>query len=118
MRGTLLFVFCGLILAVPAFAQDDMDDVEITTTPLTDSIAMLEGQGGNLAVCTGDDGVFLVDDQYAPLTEKILAAIATLSDKPVKFVLNTHWHGDHTGGNENLGGTGSLIVSHENVRAR
>jgi cyclase len=118
MRRTLLFVFCGLILAVPAFAQDDMDDVEITTTPLTDSIAMLEGRGGNLAVCTGDDGVFLVDDQYAPLTEKILAAIATLSDKPVKFVLNTHWHGDHTGGNENLGGTGSLIVSHENVRAR
>jgi len=118
MRRILPLLFCGLLLAGAVFAQDGMDDVEIKTTKLTDSIAMLEGQGGNLGVCTGDDGVFLVDDQYAPLTEKIKAAIAELSDKPVKFVLNTHWHGDHTGGNENFGDTGSILVSHSNVRQR
>ena len=66
----------------------------------------------------GPDGVFLIDDQYAPLTDKIKAAIATVSDKPVRFVLNTHWHGDHTGGNENLGQAGALIVAHDNVRVR
>jgi glyoxylase-like metal-dependent hydrolase (beta-lactamase superfamily II) len=118
MRRILLFAFLTTFAAGLALAQDDMADVEIKTTKVTDHVAMLEGRGGNLAVFTSDDGVFLVDDQYAPLTEKILAAIAELSDQPVKFVLNTHWHGDHTGGNENLGKMGTIIVSHENVRAR
>jgi cyclase len=79
---------------------------------------MLTGSGGNLGVSVGPDGVFLVDDQYAPLTEKIKAAIAAISDKPLRFILNTHWHGDHTGGNENFGSAGVLIVAHENVRKR
>jgi len=110
-------VFALLVcLAVPANAQ--MEDVVIETTPFTDSLHMLSGRGGNLVVCTGDDGIFLIDDQYAPLSEKIMAAIAEVQEGPVRFVLNTHWHGDHTGGNENFGETGSVIVAHENVRAR
>jgi glyoxylase-like metal-dependent hydrolase (beta-lactamase superfamily II) len=79
---------------------------------------MLMGQGGNIGVFVGDDGVFVIDDQFAPLTDKILAAIGAISSEPVRFVFNTHWHGDHTGGNENLGRTGALIVAHENVRRR
>ena len=79
---------------------------------------MLKGRGGNIGVSAGDDGVLLIDDQYAPLTAKIRAAVGQISDKPIRFVLNTHWHGDHTGGNENLGQAGALVVAHENVRAR
>ena len=79
---------------------------------------MLTGRGGNIGVSVGEDGVFLVDDQFAPLTPKRKAAIAALSEEPIRFVLNTHWHGDHTGGNENLGRAGTLIVAHDNVRTR
>jgi glyoxylase-like metal-dependent hydrolase (beta-lactamase superfamily II) len=109
----------ALLAALTAAAQDqDFSKVEIRTTPLTDHVYMLMGAGGNLAVSAGDDAVFLVDDQFAPLTEKIAAAIAKISPKPVKFVINTHWHFDHTGGNENLGKGGTLIFAHENVRRR
>ncbi len=76
------------------------------------------GAGGNMALCIGEDGAFLVDDQYAPLTDAIRQIIARLTDQPVRFVLNTHWHADHTGGNENLGELGTVIVAHDNVRAR
>ncbi|MBK7596942.1 MAG: MBL fold metallo-hydrolase [Gemmatimonadetes bacterium] len=79
---------------------------------------VLFGAGGNIGLSVGEDAVFVVDDQFAPLTPKIVAAIRTLTDKPVKFVLNTHWHGDHTGGNENLGKAGALIVAQDNVRKR
>jgi glyoxylase-like metal-dependent hydrolase (beta-lactamase superfamily II) len=103
--------------AAPAAAQD-MDDVEITTQRLTDGVYMLVGQGGNIGLSVGPDGAFVIDDQFAPLTPKILAAIAEVTDQPVRFVFNTHWHGDHTGGNENLGEAGALIVAHENVRQR
>jgi len=109
----------ALLAALPAAAQDqDFSKVEIRTTPLTDHVYMLMGAGGNLAVSAGDDAVFVVDDQFAPLTEKIAAAIGKISPKPVKFVINTHWHFDHTGGNENLGKGGTLIFAHENVRRR
>ena len=109
----------ALLAALTAAAQDqDFSKVEIRTTPLTDHVYMLMGAGGNLAVSAGDDAVFLVDDQFAPLTEKIAAAIGKISPKPVKFVINTHWHFDHTGGNENLGKGGTLIFAHENVRRR
>jgi glyoxylase-like metal-dependent hydrolase (beta-lactamase superfamily II) len=79
---------------------------------------MLVGNGGNIGVSTGDDVVFLVDDQFAPLTRKIIDAVKGVSDKPIKFLLNTHWHGDHTGGNENFGAAGVVIVAHDNVRQR
>jgi glyoxylase-like metal-dependent hydrolase (beta-lactamase superfamily II) len=95
-----------------------MDEVQITTQQLTDGVYMLMGQGGNIGLSVGEDGAFVIDDQFAPLTEKILAAIAEVTDQPVRFVFNTHWHGDHTGGNENLGEAGALIVAHENVRER
>jgi len=95
-----------------------MDDVQIQTTDLGNGVYMLVGQGGNIGLSVGEDGVFVIDDQFAPLTDKILAAIAAVSSEPVRFVFNTHWHGDHTGGNENMGATGALIVAHENVRER
>ncbi len=101
-----------------AVAKDGFSDVEITPIKAGDGVYMLTGQGGNLGVSVGDDGVFLIDDQFAPLTGKILAAIATLSDKPVRFVLNTHWHPDHSGGNENLGKAGATLLAHDNVRKR
>ena len=114
----LLLMLTAFLLVGTAFAQGDFDDVKIEATDLGSGIHMLKGAGGNLGVCVGDDGVFLIDDQFAPLSEKIMAAIGQLSDEPVKFVFNTHWHGDHTGGNENFGATGSLLVSHTNVRRR
>ena len=101
-----------------AFAQPNFDEVEITTTRLTEGVYMLMGSGGNIGVSAGEDGVVLIDDQYAPLTQKIKTAVAAISDQPIRFVVNTHWHGDHTGGNENLGKAGAVIVAHENVRVR
>jgi glyoxylase-like metal-dependent hydrolase (beta-lactamase superfamily II) len=103
--------------ALPALSQD-FSKVEIRTTKLGESTYMMEGAGGNLGLSIGEDAVFLIDDQFAPLTERIQAAIAKLTSKPVRFVLNTHWHGDHTGGNENFGKSGAIVVAHENVRSR
>src|SRR5438128_4887564 len=79
---------------------------------------MMAGDGGNLGVSGGEDALFVIDVQFAPLTPKIQAAIAKLTSKPVKFVLNTHWHFDHTGGNENFAKAGAIVVAHENVRKR
>lgn len=105
---------CGLF---GASAQRDMSNVEIKTTPVAGNIYMLEGQGGNIAVSTGPDGVLMVDDQFAPLAGKITAAIEKLDQGPIKFLLNTHWHGDHTGGNAHFGKKAN-IVAHTNVRKR
>jgi len=106
------------LFAPLAFAQQDFSKVEIQTEKLADTVYMMTGAGGNLGVSVGEDAVFVIDDQFAPLTPRIQAAIAKLSSKPAKFVLNTHWHFDHTGGNENLGKAGAVIVAHENVRKR
>ena len=97
---------------------DKFKDVQIETVSVADGIYMLVGQGGNIGVSVGEDGVFLIDDQYAPLTARIQAALARLSAQPVRFVLNTHWHGDHTGGNENLARAGTVIVAHDQVFER
>ena len=115
MNRTLALV--ATIACLSAAAQD-FSKVEIAATRLGDTLYMLRGAGGNIGLSAGDDTVFIVDDQFAPLTPKITAAIAKISPKPVQFVLNTHWHGDHTGGNENLGKAGAIIVAHENVRKR
>ncbi|QJR13751.1 MBL fold metallo-hydrolase [Usitatibacter palustris] len=101
-----------------ALAQRDYSKVEVKAEKLSDTTYMLTGAGGNLGLSVGDDAVFLVDDQYAPLTPKILAAIKAITPKPVKFVVNTHWHDDHSGGNENLGKAGVTIFAHHNVRKR
>ncbi len=102
----------------PAAAQQNFDDARIVAEPVAPSVHMLVGPGGNIGVSVGEDGVFLIDDQYAPLTDRVLAALGTLTPERVRFVLNTHWHEDHSGGNENLGGAGALIVAHDNVRVR
>ena len=96
----------------------NFDTVQVTSTRLADNVHMLVGSGGNIGLMVGSDAVFVVDDQFAPLTPKILAAIKAITPQPVRFVLNTHWHFDHTGGNENMGQAGALIFAHENVRKR
>ena len=108
----------AVFIASPALAQSDMSSVEIKTTKVAEGVYMLEGAGGNIGLSTGADGAFVIDDQYAPLSAKILAAIKQQTDKPVAFVINTHWHGDHTGGNEALGAAGARIVAQENARKR
>jgi cyclase len=102
----------------PAALAQNPDSVPILTERLAEGVYALRGQGGNIGLAVGVDAVFVVDDQFAPLTPKILAAIAALTDRPVRFVLNTHWHFDHTGGNENMGKAGALLVAHDNVRRR
>lgn len=113
-----LAALTGFAAATDVRAQQDFSDVRIETVPVTDGLYMLVGSGGNIGLSVGADGAFLVDDQYAPLTERILAAVRAAGGGDVRFVVNTHWHGDHTGGNENLANTGAVIVAHHNVRAR
>jgi glyoxylase-like metal-dependent hydrolase (beta-lactamase superfamily II) len=112
------FIFVGVsILNTVAFAQQDFSKVEIKATKVAGNVYMLEGSGGNIGVCAGEDGIVIVDDQYAPLANKIKEALKGISDKPLKFVINTHFHGDHTGGNAEFG-TEATIIAHENVRKR
>jgi cyclase len=113
-----LLVLSALMFAAPATAQQDYSKVEIKTQQLAPGVAVLFGAGGNIGVSHGEDGTILIDDQFAPLTEKIQAAVAGLGAQPVKFLINTHWHGDHSGGNENLGKAGAVIMAHDNVRVR
>lgn len=108
-----------LLLATPASAQQqDFSKVEIKVERLAPGVAVLFGSGGNIGLSYGEDGNVVIDDQYAPLTDKVLAAIRTLDPDPVRFVVNTHWHLDHVGGNERLGKAGAVIVAHDNVRTR
>jgi glyoxylase-like metal-dependent hydrolase (beta-lactamase superfamily II) len=115
----LRLVFVGLFVigAVWATQQQDFSNVEIKATQVRGNIYMLEGRGGNIGVSVGEDGILIVDDQYAPLSEKIRAALTKLNNGPLKFVLNTHWHGDHTGGNPFFGKE-AAIIAHTNVRQR
>jgi cyclase len=109
--------FAAICLATAAFGQQDFSKVQIKAQKVSGSIYMLEGAGGNIGVSVGDDGIVIVDDQFAPLAEKIRAALKGITDKPVRFVINTHWHGDHTGGNPQFGET-STIIAQTNVRKR
>jgi len=116
-RTVLLIAALGIV-RTEARAQPDPAQVTIKVIPVATGVYMLEGGGGNIGISVGNDDVFMIDDQYAPLTPKIRAAIATVSPKPVRFLLNTHWHGDHTGGNENMAGAGAIIVAQDNTRKR
>ncbi|MEX0322257.1 MAG: MBL fold metallo-hydrolase [Puniceicoccaceae bacterium] len=118
MKKLSLSLVSIICLASVANAQRNFDSVEYKRTDLGHGIYMLEGSGGNIGLSVGEDGVFLIDDQFAQLTEKLLAAIKEVSDQPVRFVINTHWHGDHVGGNENLANQGAIIMAHDNVRSR
>ena len=113
-------VLLALALAVvPALrAQQDFSQVKVTVTPIVPGVYMLQGSGGNIGLSVGKDNAFVIDDEYAPLTDRIKAAIATVTPNPVRFVVNTHWHGDHAGGNENMANGGAIIVAQENVRRR
>ena len=99
-----------------ASAQQDWDAVEMMVHPVAGNVNYIQGSGGNIGLFAGDDGVFLIDDQYAPLTDKIVAAVRTVSSEPIRFLVNTHMHPDHTGGNENFGKMGTMIFGHDNVR--
>lgn len=110
-------VFAPILFCFSIICQaQNFNDIQIETYKISDHVYMLVGAGGNIGVSVGDDGIFVIDDQFAPLTPKIEAAIKALSDKPIKFLANTHHHGDHTGGNENMHKLGATIIAHDNVR--
>lgn len=113
-RATLILL---LFAVLPVFAQQDFSKVQIKVQKVSGTVYMLEGAGGNIGASVGDDGIVIVDDQYLPLADKIEAALQGISNKPIKFVLNTHWHGDHTGGNPHFGEK-APIIAQENVRKR
>ena len=113
-----LLLTVSLLFAISAHAQTtDWSKVEVKATKVAGNIYMLQGAGGNIGVSVGDDGILIVDDQYAPLADKIRAALKGIADKKLRFILNTHWHGDHTGGNAALGAD-APVIAHDNVRKR
>lgn len=118
MISRIFLFLIALIFSTFTINSQNFDDVQIEATKLSDHVYMLTGAGGNIGVSVGEDGVFVIDDQFAPLSEKILAAIGKLSDQPLRFLANTHWHGDHTGGNVNMTKAGATIMAHNNVRKR
>jgi len=118
MSRILLSAMVLAVMSVPAQAQSEAPDVRVTIEKVAEGIYALSGDGGNVGVSAGPDGVFIIDDQYAPMTPALSAAIEEISDSPVRFVINTHWHEDHTGGNENFGRMGAVVIAHDNVRAR
>jgi len=120
MIRALRIVLTGLLplFFTQGISAQGFDEVEMVVHSVAGDVKYIEGSGGNIGLLAGDEGVLLIDDQYAPLTDKILEAIRTVSDQPVKFIINTHMHPDHTGGNENFGRIGALIIGHENVRSQ
>ena len=120
MRMKVLFVLAAVLMATSAIAQNaqDFSKVEIKTTKLSDKFYTFEGQGGMIGALVGTDGIFMVDTQFAPLSDKIVAAVKKVSNVPIKFIVNTHVHGDHTGGNENFAKLGAVLFSRDQLRAR
>ncbi len=111
-------VFALLLGPLVCLGQGDWDNITIKSTQLTNNIYYLEGRGGNIGVLVGEEGVLLVDNQFARLTEKIKAAVKELTDAPINFIVNTHYHGDHMGGNENFKKEDAVIMAHANVKER
>ncbi len=116
LHKLLFFIIFPMLHASSTALAQDFDEVQINVHPVAGPVYYIEGRGGNIGLFVGDDGVFLIDDQFAPLTDKIVAAIRLLSDEPIRFLVNTHLHPDHTGGNENFGKMGALVFGHDNVR--
>ncbi len=117
MKKTIrLFCLTFAATSFLASATEHWEEVEITPVPVSAGIYMLTGEGGNIGVSLGEDGTLIIDDQYQPLADKIQAAIKGIMGTTPRFLINTHWHGDHAGGNEHFGNAGSIIVAHENVR--
>lgn len=116
MKSNMFLLFLLSFLSIMEIKAQQ--EVTIKTEKITDQFYVLNGRGGNIGLFVGKDAVYMIDDQFAPLTQKILAAIKTITPKNVDYLINTHWHGDHTGGNENMGKEGVLIIAHENVRVR
>ena len=118
-RHTRCLLTATVLLYFPwhAIAQDT-EEVTLITSQVADGLYMISGRGGNISISVGDNGVVMIDDNYAPLTPAVLKAVASVTDQPVRLILNTHYHADHTGGNDNFGKTGSVIVAHDNVRKR
>ncbi len=116
MRTVLTALLCFLTFSLTA--QRDWSQIEITTESISERVHILFGSGGNMGLAIGQDYAYLIDDQFGPLSDKILEAIRGITDKPLKFVVNTHWHGDHTGGNANLARQGAIIIAHDNVYNR
>lgn len=119
MKRNIKRLALGLLLCVgvsTALADHHWDSVEYQSVPVADGVYALIAEGGNIGVAIGEDGTFLIDDQFAPLTRKLLSKIEELGGGTPRFLLNTHWHFDHAGGNENFGALGTLIVAHDNVR--
>jgi glyoxylase-like metal-dependent hydrolase (beta-lactamase superfamily II) len=118
--GNLALAVCALCLGAAPLAAQDFSKVQIKVTKVSGNIYMLEGAGGNIAASVGEDGIVIVDDQFAPLADKIQAALKDLkiTDKPVRFVINTHYHGDHTGGNVPFSNAGATVIAQDNVRKR
>jgi len=117
VKKYLLVISLVLTAFVSIHAQDDFSKVEIKATKVAGNVYVLEGAGGNIGVSVGPDGILIVDDQFAPLADKIRASLKTLDQGKLKFILNTHWHGDHTGGNVTFGPE-APIIAHDNVRKR
>ena len=118
MKTVYLFTLLCSLMLTTVFAQRNWDAIEIKAEKVTDDIYVLYGAGGNIGLAVGQEYAYLIDDQFAPLSEKILAAVRKITDKPIQFLVNTHWHGDHVGGNENFAKGGTIIVAHEAVRER
>jgi glyoxylase-like metal-dependent hydrolase (beta-lactamase superfamily II) len=115
--------FCLILglLIIPTLVKSqetDFNQVQIQTIPVQEGIYVLMGEGGNIGVSVGNDGILMIDSQFAPLTDKIKTALTNINKEPIRFLVNTHWHFDHVNGNENLGASGVTIIAHENVRKR
>lgn len=117
-RNLLLVCLVSMLAGIGTVVAQEFDDVEVIVHDVAGNVSYIEGRGGNIGLFTGTDGVFLIDDQFAALTDRIVAAVRKKSSEPIRFLINTHMHPDHTGGNENFGRMGTIIFGHDNVRSQ